>query len=88
MSAVTALETLHDVAALPALDAIAAQDVDGRLKRRCADAARAIREHADKPVEIARLRDDLAELRAANRALLDRVDRLEAAARKGAAKRR
>ena len=42
MSAVAALEALHDAASLQALDAIAAQDVDGRLKRRCSEAARAI----------------------------------------------
>jgi aminopeptidase N len=88
MSAVAGLEALHDVEALPALDAMAAQDLDGRLKRRCAEAARAIREHANKPVEMKQLREDLVELRAANRALLDRVDRLEAVAAKVAAKKR
>lgn len=88
MSAVAALEALHDVAALPVLDAVAQQDVDGRLKRRCAEAARSLREHVDKPVELKRMRDELAELRAANRSLLDRLDRLEAAAHKGGAARR
>lgn len=88
MSAVAALEALHDVAALPALDAMASQDIDGRLKRRCAEAARAIREHAEKPVELKKMRDELAELKAANRALLDRVDRLEASARKRSTKTR
>jgi aminopeptidase N len=87
MSAVAALEALHDVTALRALDAIASQDVAGRLKRRCSEAARAIREHADKPVELKRMRDDLVELKAENRALLDRVDKLEAAAHRRAKSR-
>jgi aminopeptidase N len=87
MSAVAALEALHDAAALPALDAMAQQDLDGRLKRRCAEAARAIREHAQRPAEVKKMRDDLEELRAANRTLLDRVDRLEAIAKKKASKR-
>ena len=88
MSAVAAIEALHDVEALPALDAIASQDVDGRLKRRCAEAARSIREHAEKPAELKRMRDDMAALHAANRALLDRVDRLEASARKRSTRKR
>ncbi len=88
MSAVAALEALHDVAAIPALETIAYSDVDGRLKRRCADAARSIREHAAKPAELARLRDDVAELKALNRTLLDRVDRLEAGARSNGRRRR
>jgi aminopeptidase N len=87
MSAVAALEALHDVTALRALDAIASQDVDGRLKRRCSEAARAIREHADKPVELKRMSDDLVELKAANRALLDRLDKLETAAHRRAKSR-
>ena len=84
LAAVGALAALHDTAALPALDAMTRQDVDGRLKRRCAEAARTIREHAERPAEFKQMRDDLAELRAANRKLLDRVDQLEAAGRKGA----
>jgi aminopeptidase N len=82
LSAVGALEALHDQAALPALDAMADQDLDGRLKRRSAEAARAIREYVDRPAEVKSLRDELAALRAANREILDRVDRLESAARR------
>ena len=88
MHAVAALEALHDTASLAVLDAMALSDVDGRLKRRCAEAARAIRESSDKSGEVRKIRDELAELRAANRALLDRVDRLEETARKTASKRR
>ena len=88
MSAVAALEALHDAGALPVLDAIASQDVDGRLKRRCAEAARAIREHLERPAELKQLRDEVAELKASNRALLDRLDRLEAQSSKATAKAR
>jgi len=86
ISSVMALQTLHDIAALPALEAIAAQDVDGRLKRRCAEAIRAIREHAERPAELVKLRDELVELRTQNRALGERIDRLEASGRTTASK--
>jgi aminopeptidase N len=86
ISSVMALQTLHDIAALPALEAIAAQDVDGRLKRRCAEAIRAIREHAERPAELVKLRDEVVELRAQNRALGERIDRLEASGRTTASK--
>jgi len=82
IAAVVALQVLHDSAALPALEAIATQDVDGRLKRRCAEAIRAIREHAERPAELVKLRDELTELRAQNRALGERIDRLEANGRR------
>jgi HEAT repeat protein len=88
MSAVAALEALHDPAALPALDAMALQDLDGRLKRRCAEAALAIREHMRKPAELRALRGELVELRDGNRELLDRIERLEANSRIGAKRRR
>jgi HEAT repeat protein len=77
LASVAALEALHDIEALPVLDAMALQDIDGRLKRRCAEAARAIREHAERPADVKQLRDELAQLRASNRTLLDRLDRLE-----------
>jgi len=87
MSAVGALEALHDRAALPALEAIALADVDGRLKRRSAEAVRAIRDHAPPSAEVRQLRDELVELRTANRLLADRLELLERNGKRPASKR-
>jgi aminopeptidase N len=88
VASIVALQSLHDMAALPALEAIATQDVDGRLKRRCAEAIRAIREHAERPAELAKMRDDLSELRTLNRELSERIDRLEAIRSKNGSRKR
>jgi aminopeptidase N len=87
MTAVGALEALHDPAALPALEAIALADVDGRLKRRSAEAVRTISERADRSTDFKRLRDEVTELRAANRALSDRLELLESTAKAGGKRR-
>ncbi|MBC5806661.1 MAG: aminopeptidase [Candidatus Eremiobacter antarcticus] len=79
ITALDALEELHDRAAIPAIENLAAQDVDGRLKRRCVEAARAIREYQEKPSEMHVLRDEIDSLRETNKTLLDRLERLEAA---------
>jgi aminopeptidase N len=80
VAAIDALEALHEQAAIGPFERIASQDVDGRLKRRCADAAAKIREHMAKPAEVKQLRDELAGVRDANRALQTRLEALEAKA--------
>jgi len=80
VAAIDALEALHEQAAIAPFERIAIQDVDGRLKRRCADAAAKIREHLAKPVEVKQLRDELAGVRESNRALQTRLEALEAKA--------
>ena len=78
VAAIDALEALHEQAAIAPFERIASQDVDGRLKRRCTEAAAKIREHLAKPVEVKQLRDELAVVRDANRALQTRLEALEA----------
>ncbi|MBC5825649.1 MAG: HEAT repeat domain-containing protein [Candidatus Eremiobacteraeota bacterium] len=82
LAAVDALETLRERKALERLDALASEDVDGRLKRRSAKAAQAIRAQPGKPEEMRRLREELDELRAANGQLRSRLDALESREKK------
>jgi aminopeptidase N len=77
LSAIDALEELHDLAASPALERLAAQDIEGRLKGAAANAVRAIAEYQEKPVELRQLRGEIEKLRENNKSLLDRIDRLE-----------
>jgi aminopeptidase N len=83
LAAIEALETLHDQEAIGALQRLATQDVEGRIKGAAAKAIRAITEQLEKPAEIKQLRGELDGLRETNKKLLDRMERLEAkAARK------
>jgi aminopeptidase N len=82
-AAIDALEALHEQAAIERFERIASQDVDGRLKRRCLEAAAKIREHMSKPAELKQLRDELAGVRDMNRALQTRLEALEAKASRG-----
>ncbi|HXW50906.1 MAG TPA: M1 family aminopeptidase, partial [Candidatus Acidoferrales bacterium] len=77
LAAIDALEELHDPAAVPALERLAAQDVEGRLKGAAANAVRAIAEYQEKPLEFRQLRGEIEKLREDNKNLLDRLDRLE-----------
>ncbi len=82
-AAIDALEALHEQAAIERFERIASQDVDGRLKRRCLEAAAKIREHMSKPAELKQLRDEVAGVRDMNRALQTRLEALEAKATRG-----
>jgi aminopeptidase N len=82
VAAIDALEALHEPAAIEPFERIATQDIDGRLKRRCAEAAAKIREHMEKPAELKLLRDELAGVRDANRALQSRLEALEASGKR------
>ncbi len=77
LSAIGALVELHDVAAIPTLERIASQDVEGRLKGAATNAAREIAEYQEKPTELKQLRGEIESLRESNKGLLDRIDRLE-----------
>ncbi|HLJ84487.1 MAG TPA: M1 family aminopeptidase [Candidatus Eremiobacteraceae bacterium] len=81
IASIDALQTMHESAAIEPLERLAAQDVDGRLKRRCMEAAASIREHLSKPAEVQRMRDELSSVRDAHRALQERLASLEAAAK-------
>jgi aminopeptidase N len=77
LAAIHALEELHDAAAIPALERIASQDIEGRLKGAATQAVRAISEYQEKPAQLRELRGEIEALRESNKTLLDRLDRLE-----------
>jgi aminopeptidase N len=78
-AAVNTLRELGQSAAvsLPALEAIARQDPDGRVREAATKAVEAIRSNSPAPVELGRLREDLDRLKSANAALQERLDRFE-----------
>jgi aminopeptidase N len=74
-----ALETLGDAAAITALERARARDLDGRVRRRAAEAIRKLEKGKSKEEELRRLRDDLEKVREETRELRDRLARLEIA---------
>ena len=78
IAANAAAETVADARLLPSLDALAASETDGRLRRDAAEAAIRIREARSKPAELAGLRDDVDKLRSAVAALRERIDTSQA----------
>ncbi len=77
-AAVEALGALRTELAIPALQALADRDLDGRLKRRCRELMRDLREGAGREKELTLLRDELDVLRAQTLALRGRLDAMEA----------
>ena len=73
LSACSAVAEAGEDRALPALARIAAGDLDGRVRRSAAEAAKRIREGKDRPTEVKKLRDDLEALREEFRKLRDEV---------------
>ena len=63
--------------AVPALERALARDLDGRVRRRAADAIRRLQRGRDGDEELGKLRDDLDKAREEIRALRDRLERLE-----------
>jgi ubiquinone biosynthesis protein UbiJ len=62
---------------LPALEAIARHDTDGRVQEAATKAVEAIRSNSPAPVELTRLREELDRLKKANITLQERLDRFE-----------
>jgi aminopeptidase N len=62
---------------LPALEAIARHDPDGRVQEAATKAVEAIRSNSPAPVELTRLREELDRLKKANITLQERLDRFE-----------
>jgi aminopeptidase N len=83
-AAVRSLRDLGQSAAvsLPALEAIASHDPDGRVQEAAAKAVEAIRSNSPAPVELGRLREELDRLKSANAALQERLDRFERKSKK------
>ena len=85
--AIRSLELLGDTEAIPALRATVDRDVEGAVRYEARVAIHALREATTRDRELAVLRDELEELRKANRELRDRVDRLEVGGRKSRGRR-
>ncbi len=76
LAAYRAAERLGDARLLPLLDRLAQTETDGRLRRDATEAAIRIREEAEKPAELARLREELDRLRSESLSLRERLDAL------------
>jgi hypothetical protein len=78
-AALRSLRVLGQSAAgsLPALEAIARHDPDGRVQEAATKAVEAIRSNSPAPVELTRLREELDRLKKANITLQERLDRFE-----------
>jgi hypothetical protein len=76
-AAIEGLATMGDAAAIGALERIIGQAGDGRLRRRGREVVRDLAERTAQGDELTRLRDELAELKAAYVGLRDRVGKLE-----------
>jgi HEAT repeat protein len=73
LTACSAVAEVGEERALPALARLASEDLDGRVRRSAAEAAKKIREGKDKSAEVKKLRDDLEGLREEFRKLRDEV---------------
>jgi aminopeptidase N len=74
LSAVHALDKIGDPASIPALDALAARALDGRLRRRAREAIRDLREGRQTAEDREALREELDRLRTRLTALEERLD--------------
>ncbi len=83
LAAVGALVELGDDKAVPALERLAARDLDGRVIRSARTAAARLREGRDKGDEVKKLREELDKLREDHKSLKDRLEKLESTATKG-----
>jgi aminopeptidase N len=78
IAAANALRTLKAHEQVPALDAMAARELDGRAVRVAREVAGVLRKGANTDEEVSALRDDFEKLREENGRLRDRLERLEA----------
>ena len=76
LEAVAAAETLGDSRLLPALDRLAVEAVDGRMRRDAMEAAMRIRKAEKVPAQVTGLREDLDELREDQRRLQEKIEAL------------
>ena len=77
LGAISAMKQLDDLAAVPVLRQIAADETDGRLCRRAEDTITFLRESAKKPKEMKDIRSDLDDIIQENKSLRERVDMME-----------
>jgi aminopeptidase N len=79
IAAANALRTLKADEQVPALEAMAARELDGRGVRVAREVAGVLRKGANTEEEVRTLRDDFEKLREENARLRDRLERIEAA---------
>lgn len=79
LAATSALRTLKDPSQVDALDRMAKRELDGRGVRVAREVAAELRKGTDTPGELRNLRDEFEKLRDENRALRERIDKVEAA---------
>jgi len=77
-AAARSLATLKDPDAIPALEAALGRETEGRVVRVLRETLRDLREGRTHGDEVRQLREDLDKLRQENRALVDRIEKLEA----------
>ena len=78
LTAISALVHLGDSEAIPALERLAARELDGRVVRSCREAAVRLREGVDKGEEVKKLREERETLREDQRTLTDRLAQMGA----------
>ncbi|MBZ5634101.1 MAG: HEAT repeat domain-containing protein, partial [Acidobacteriia bacterium] len=83
LSLPAAFETLKSVDALPHLQRLAEQELDGRIRRLARRAIESIKDGRGGGDELRQVRRDVEALRDENRQLRDRLDRMEATLAKG-----
>jgi aminopeptidase N len=76
LDAVVASESLSDVRLVPALDRLAQQAADGRMRRIATEAAMRIRQALKVPAQVKGLREDIDELREDHRKLQEKIEAL------------
>lgn len=77
LGAISAMKTLDDLRAGPALRKLADDEPDGRIRRRAEETLNHLRENAKKPKELKEIRDMMDDLLKENRSLRDRMDAFE-----------
>ncbi|HYL27301.1 MAG TPA: M1 family aminopeptidase, partial [Candidatus Nitrosotalea sp.] len=74
LAAIAGAQALGDARLLQALDRVAQQGFDGRVRRHATEAATSIRRGAKVPVQVTHLRNDIDELRAEQRRLQEQIE--------------
>jgi aminopeptidase N len=80
VAVVVALEQMETPKAIGLLRSLAAQTMDGRVRRMAEEAIQVVQENAGAEQSVKQLRDDLEQMKQENRDLLSRLERLEATA--------
>ena len=78
IAAANALKTLDDPSQAPALDRMAARELDGRAVRMARENSLALRKGARTEDEVRRLREEFEKVREENARLRDRIEKVEA----------